>query len=261
MRYRFFTLVELLVVIAIISILAALLLPALQRARQAAQTAQCMNNLKQFGICHAFYQRENDDYLTPGIQPFAYPFPEPHTGNSTYVLFYSSLNVFASNPKLFLCPSALPLRHWTAESATTLGTYALTGGARIDDGINYGQSELNCGYITNWSAVGTRRELRKIFVTRKPAITVMNFDHRFPTGWTVQSGNTFYSYIVNKSGYPDNIMERVFFHNGNIACNISFFDGHVATSRFSPALEDAGSSVSGKGELIWDVLNTSTYGW
>lgn len=47
---RGFTLVELLVVIAIIGILIALLLPAIQAAREAARRANCISNLRQFGL-------------------------------------------------------------------------------------------------------------------------------------------------------------------------------------------------------------------
>lgn len=62
---RFFTLIELLIVIAIIAILASMMLPALNRARSHALSVQCLNNLKQIGTSFAMYGGDYNDYY-PG---------------------------------------------------------------------------------------------------------------------------------------------------------------------------------------------------
>src|SRR5215472_1670959 len=61
-----FTLIELLVVVAIIAILAAVLLPVLAKAQSRAQTAQCLSNLKQWGLADSLYVDDNN-------QTFPYP--------------------------------------------------------------------------------------------------------------------------------------------------------------------------------------------
>jgi prepilin-type N-terminal cleavage/methylation domain-containing protein/prepilin-type processing-associated H-X9-DG protein len=127
---RGFTLIELLVVIAIIAVLIALLLPAVQAAREAARRAQCVNNLKQFGIAvHNYHdvtgslppgQLEGNDWADYSAHVFLLPYLEQgalyNTINFTnvYIIginqgayWLSTWNSTAWQTKIsgFLCPS------------------------------------------------------------------------------------------------------------------------------------------------------------
>ncbi|RMD80100.1 MAG: prepilin-type N-terminal cleavage/methylation domain-containing protein, partial [Lentisphaerae bacterium] len=79
-RSRFFSLIELLIVISIIAILAALLLPALAKARHSAMDTYCLNILKQLGVAIYHYVDENEDF-----------FPYTKSRNNTDAIEYDDL--------------------------------------------------------------------------------------------------------------------------------------------------------------------------
>lgn len=154
---RAFTLIELLVVIAIIAILAAMLLPALSAAKQTAYKAECVSNLKQWGIAITVYAGDNHDFFpdlktsnpnAAGAKDYAWM---PNSFGSWFYQPYLYKNNQIGNNRaandLMYCPTDLFHKAVEQVSGPTYQTnligYNYFPGRDAAGGVNYNQYNYN----------------------------------------------------------------------------------------------------------------------
>jgi len=118
MRRKGFTLIELLVVIAIIAIISAMFLSVLAQAKEKGRAAQCLSNLRQWGMAFRMYADDNNDYLPrrgQGVQTLNEIDRPTDWFNALPIYFgLSSFQIMISNnlvpaahaQSVFICPTA-----------------------------------------------------------------------------------------------------------------------------------------------------------
>jgi prepilin-type N-terminal cleavage/methylation domain-containing protein len=162
-RFKAFTIVELLIVIAIIGVLAAMLLPAVNSARESARRNQCANNLRQMGQASLMYleqfkklpparmQNTAKNAITHGYFAHILPWLEEQTVRNMYTLKpdvawdsttlqsngFRNSDAIKINIATFICPSYgenrdLPLADYAALVGPSSGYYREVTGVDPD---------------------------------------------------------------------------------------------------------------------------------
>ena len=97
MKFKFFTIVELLIVIAILAILVAVLMPALSKARSKAHQITCIGNCKSILLSLHSYSGDENEWIPPIITN--------SSDSSTYWIY--KLERYGLKRKISRCPAQM----------------------------------------------------------------------------------------------------------------------------------------------------------
>ncbi len=210
---RFFTLIELLIVIAIIAILASMLLPALSRARDRAKSISCVNTLKTFSTGLALYASTCNDHIVPCR------LEQGWERNITFkeLLGATKHDVMSDGDLTFGFP-----KHLICPMATSAVETGKNGNRNVRKSYGY---NAGCDVVANGGTWAT---------TKLTRVTTPHLRLSFADA--VADGNLQYGHtdpLKYLDGQEGTTNQCVAYRHGNNLCNAAWLDGHVAVTHFA----------------------------
>lgn len=226
-RLKFFTLVELLIIIAIIAILSAFLLPALNSARETSRGIKCVSQIRQIGIAaHSYIDDSNGWWPISCYTDSSGKFTnKPSYGGILHLTGY------LINPVLYYCPSALFYKETYAALAALQDKSNILQHNTIYDYVHYNGNQ----YFMLQPAPSSNRPVSRFLNTVMPSRKIMLADcvnvsaesyYATPVKDLCGNGKTG---MINTSNprYISPLLDP----RHNKKTNIAWCDGHVTTEK------------------------------
>lgn len=211
---RFFTLMELLIVIAIIAILASLLLPALQRARETAMAIKCINNQHSLMTYTLSYIGDYQDYLPFGGRRTV-SWGEDSFAPQTVIWLYADKSAKADDGHAFM----------KTDWVTTVPKMEIFKCPSVDSKWSFSDTEIkprHFGFSYGMFVGPYGKEYYYLKITR-----TLRPSHRMLVGDFQGKGYNYYlaSHGPGISGSPYDCSYSSYLHPG-LTTSVSYLDGH-----------------------------------
>ena len=225
---RFFSLIELLIVIAIIAILAGMLLPALQKARSRARSISCVSQLQQHGTAFSVYLNDNQEY-----------YPTGRAGGKRCWAGLLFTGKYLPQAKLFLCPNRLDGINYNSSYQKAFSGEMGTDEDTLlkEDSWNYIDYGYNLWWIgsCNNDADGRTQRISRIQSASGTLLLGESVVPNWYNGSVAFPQGRCYLYNCNMTNQP------LIFPAHENSCNILWCDGRVSTS----------AGAHGKMDIAW----------
>ena len=228
---KFFSLIEMMVVLAIIAILVSFLLPGLGKARAQARTAQCASQMHQVGLASQMYLSDNDNYFNPK----KYQREEYYTNNQfkeRNSTGYGTVSYYATNvyfdyqyvqkKELFICPS-------NTESALDAYSTSMTFNMEITTRAN------GKGILPYAEMLGQKSYLKSVHI-KNPSQKLLTVDTS--DGWL--KNNRMSSVTVRHQGQKINHL---------------WADGHGSSLKYTQTLANPQWLTPTEDSALWSAEN------